>query len=307
MRLWVLPGLIAVMILLTVSLADAQLPNRDRFGSGFNLDPMGVPYSSRYWQGRPKDVVLSLVRKPELTEDQFVLRMTDRHPVSGCVEISNYGFETEYRDIYLDIALHGMIVDMRNQTLDAHFACDRGNKIPVADIILNRQDLLKNQTQQIRMHNGTDTNYYNITLKDHMVKILPDPADIRIIRRFKPHNIPSRKTALVYWFYPLGTVLLWTAEPQYNRETAAKLATFAQTKGLLPLHEIYPDFQSPLIDRRYQYYVDTTGRYADDAAALADGMKIGHIVADKTVYGLVRDETVQEEIAVFARTPGMYD
>lgn len=288
-------------------IAYAQLPNADRYGSGFNLDPEGVPYSGKYWTGLPGDNVISLLRKPELTEDQFILRITDPHPITGCAEISNYAYSTEYREIYLDIKLEGVTVDMRNQPQYAHFQCDQGMKFPVADIVMNRQDLVKNETQQIRLHNRNDTNYYNVTLHDDRILILPDEADRALARRFKPHNIPGKKTSLVYWFYPLGTMVLWIPEAENTPEMRESLRSFAAERGLVPLETVFPDFESPLTNNEYQYFVDTSGDLANSDPDLVNGKPIGTIATKKLVYGLYKDEYEPAEMTVYAKTPGMYE
>jgi len=290
------------------SIAYAQLPNADRYGSGFKFDPNGVPYSNKYWQGHPNSNVISLVRKPELTEDQFILRITDPHPKSGCVDISDYAFKTEYRDLYLDIEILGVTMDMRDQPQYAHFQCDLDAKTPTADIVMNRQDLVKNQTQQIRMHNGTDTNYYNVELYPNKVMVLPDASEAGLVRRFKPHGKAGKKTSLVYWFYPLGTVMLWVpGEEGHKPEMAGKLREFAESKGLVPLETIFSGFESPLTDAKYQYYVDTAGTMTGNDPELADGKPIGTIATTKLVYGLEKDEYEPAEITVYGKTPGMYE
>ncbi|GEM_PF-2272947 len=283
------------------------LPNSDRYGSGFDLDPNGVPYSSKYWEGLPGDNVIALVRKPELTEDQFILRITDRNAITGCAEISDYGFETEYRDIYLDINILGLTVDMRDQPKYAHFQCNQHMQIPTADIVMNRQDLVKNETQQIRMHNENDTNYYNVKLYDNRVMILPDPSDVTVTRRFKPHGMPGKYTSLVYWFYPLGTIMLWVPGEEATPEIIGWLRAFAQEKGLTPLETVYKDFESPMTSKKYQYFVDTAGTMTGNDPGLVDGKPIGAIATTKRIYGLYQDEYEPAEMVVYAKTPGMYE
>lgn len=284
-----------------------QFPNKDRFGSGFHLDRHGVPYSNKYFPNKPESNVISLVRKPELKEDQFILRITDPHMMNGCTNMSDYITSAEYKDMYLDIAIYGNIVDLRDQPQYAHFQCNQQSKVPVADIVLNRSDILKNETQQIRLHNGNDTNYYNIKLGTNKVLILPDSSDVAVTRRFKPHNIPGRKTSLVYWFYPLGTVIMWVPGMENGPAETGKLKAFAKQKGLTPLDTVFPDFKSPLTGDQFHYFVDTAGHFEDDDPDLAYGKPIGNIFIDKQVYGLEKDEIELDELVVYARRPGLYD
>ncbi len=287
--------------------AHAQMPTADRYGSGFALDDSGVPYSNRYFKGKAKDNVISLIRKPELTEDQFVLRITNPYVMNGCIDLSNYSFEAEYKDVYLDIMIDGMVVDMRDQPQYAHYQCDQQAQRPVADIVLNRQDLIKNETRQLRLHNGADTNYYDLTLTDNKVMILPNEADVALTKRFKPHQIQGRKTSLVYWFYPVGTVMLWVPGMEHDSDSLQRIRDFAKSQGLAPLESVYPEFTSPLTNKDYQYFVDTDGRFDDRKADLQDGTRIGSVSLRKKVFGLEKDEIVLDEKPVYAKLPGMYE
>ncbi len=298
---------ICLTIMVFAGMAYAQIPNGGHYHGSAELDDKGEPYSSKYWSGLPNDNVISLVRKPELTEDQFILRITNPYVVNGCAELSNYGYSAEYRDIYLDIAVEGITVDMRSQPQYAHYQCNQNTQMPVADIVMNRQDIISNETQQIRLHNGNDTNYYNVMLSDNMVKILPDSGDVSLARRFKPHHIPGKKTSLLYWFYPIGTIVMWVPGGENDPDITGKLRSFAKTKNLVPLETIYPDFESPLTDTQYQYFVDTTGQFADNNTELVNGKPVGNIFVDKTVYGLEKDEIELGEMTVYAKTPGMYE
>lgn len=294
------------MILALTGAAFAQVPAR-QFGSGPTLDDKGVPYSSQYWSGQPRSNVISLIRKPELTEDQFILRVTNPYAMSGCADLSNYGYSAEYKDVYLDIAIGNMTIDLRNQPRYGHFQCNKKTQVPVADIILNRQDLLDHETRQIRLHGETDANYYTITMSDDRVMILPDEGDAALVQRFSPQNVPGRKTSLIYWFYPVGTVMLWVPGTENDSNTTEKLRAYAKEQGLIPLETIFPDFESPLTRTQYQYFVDTAGHYDENDPALANGKPVGMLSVDKTVFGLEKDEIVLDEKAVYAKLPGMYE
>lgn len=300
-----LPFVVLAVIAMT-GLAYAQLPGKN-VQNGAELDAKGEPYSNQYWSGPPADNVMALVRAPGLTENQFILRLSSPHTVSGCMKLSNYGYMAEYKDAYLDISINDMTVDMRDQPQYAHYQCNQQSQIPSADVILNRQDLVKNETHKIRLHNGSDSNYYNISLTEDRVLILPDESYGGMVKRFKPQNIPGRKTALVYWFYPVGTLILWMPGVEASPSSVEALRAFAASKGLVPMETIIPDFESPLTDERYQYFVDAEGTFDDREDALADGMPIGTLSLEKKVYGLEKDEMILDEKAVYAKRPGTYE
>lgn len=290
---------------MTAGAAYAQLPGRS--GGSTGLDSQGVPYSSKYWKGAPEQSTISLVRKPGLTENQFALRIASPFLVNGCMKLSNFGYMAEFKDGYLDISIEDMTVDMRDQPQYAHYECSQKAQMPMADIVLNRDDLVKNQTQVIRMHNGSDTNYYNITLTDDNVMILPDESYGGMIKRFIPQALPGRKTTLTYWFYPVGTILLWVPGMDDTQKSVEALRAFAKEKGLAPLETVMPAFESPMTKAEYQYFIDTDGTFDDNQDELVDGMAIGDVSFEKTVYGLEKDETVLDKKTVYAKRPGMYE
>jgi len=292
-------------LLLTACVALA-IPTGHVMAQSMNLDADGQPFSSRYYQKSPKENVIALIRKPGLADDQFVLRITDSHPRSGCAKVSDYGYSAEYKDVYLDIAIGPMTIDLRDQPQYAHFECGKQTKMPTADIVINKSDLMQNQVQKIRLHNGPDTNYYTVTFNDDMVKILPDSTSVSRTR-FKPQQIPHKKTSLVYWFYPAGTMIMWVPGMNADDDNMKKLQDFAAAKGLVPLRTIMPGFESPTTKPGLMYFVDTAGHYSEDDPDLHHGKPIGAITTEKMIYGLERDEIELDELAVYAKLPGMYD
>lgn len=292
-------ALLATGFVLAVLSAPPQAQSAD-------LDPDGVPYSSKYYPGSSSSNVIALVRKPGLSEDQFALRITDKYPKTGCAEISNYAYSAEYRDVYLDINLDGLTIDMRNMPQYAHYECSAKNNHPYADIIINKSDLKQNQTQKIRMSNGTTTNYFTVTYTDDMVKILPDSQAVTPTK-FTPQSIPHKKTSLVYWFYPVGTLVMWAPGIEKTKNGITALNNYAERNGLVPLESIMPGFESPSSKKGFVYYVDTSGDLAANNTGLADGTAIGTIKVEKKVYGLEKDEIELDELTVYAKKPGMYD
>ena len=289
------------------STSDAQRPGVDHFGNSTQMDEYGVPYSSKYFKAYPEENMISLIRMPNLNEDQFVLRIADTKAISGCVEMSDFAYFAEYQDIYLDIEIDSMVVDMRDQPQYAHLHCNTKAKTPVADVIINRNELMTNQVEKIRLHNGMNTNYFNVDITKDRVKVLPDLTDLSRNQKFKPGSNPKRNTSLVYWFYPVNTVILWIPEFEPKSDVLEKLDNFAQTKGLVPLEQVIYEFKSPLKDKRFRYYVDTNGSLAEHGDALADGTAIGTIKYEKLVYGLEKDEFELDESPVYAKKPGIYE
>ena len=152
------------------------------------------------------------------------------------------------------------------------------------------------------------TNVFDIMLTHDKLMLRPDPSTTDVTVRFKPLNVPGRKAPLVYWFYPIGTVLIWSPDlDAHDKAGIEKVREFAEDKGLVPLEDIIPDFKSPLADDRYQYFVDTEGKLTGDGGKLRNSAVIGQMNVEKKVYGLEKDEIRLDKVPVYAKTPGMYD
>lgn len=269
-------------------------------------DDQGIKYEGRYVPMIGQFHTISLIRQPYLSDEQLILRISGPEALGGCIEATNFGFEASYTEHYLDITLKPSIFDMRDQPQYAHFECNVLPKLPVADIVMDKQTLIDNGTKTIRFHVQNETNYYNVDVRDDRILILPDSTDVTVNKVFRPHELPMRKSSTIYWFYPMNSLVVWTPqiiEPEKAQEYITK---FAKQNGLIPMDEYYESFKSPLYDKKFMYFVDTAGKFTA-TEGLENGAQIGDITVETVKYGLHGDEPATEEIMIFARKPGLYD
>lgn len=291
---------------ITVPATENHKLATDRPGSGDSYDENGVPYTKKYFQGVGIYHTMALIRKPELGDDQFVIRFALPSTISTCVNISNFGFEASYTEHYMDITLNKITVDARDMPQYAHYECDLRSKMPHADILLDRQTLIDNGTKTLRLHSAERTNYYDLDLTENRVLILPDKTDVQVGKAFRPAKLPMRNASTVYWFYPMGTLVLWSPQETDPKQTQKYIDTFAERHGLVPMTDYIENFKSPLYDKRFQYYVDASGKF-DNVAGIEEGAQIGHTTVETVEYGLHGDEIGTKDIMIYARKPGMYD
>lgn len=269
-------------------------------------DKNGVFYTEKYQPGTPMYNLISLIRKPELADDQFVLRLAAPIMYSGCLDMSDYGSEASFTEFYMDITIKPLTIDSRTQPQYAHFQCDLRNKMPVAEIVMTRQALLDNGTKVLRLHNEERTNYFTVDLTEERVLIMPDNKDVSIDRAFYSHALPTREASTIYWFYPMGTLVVWTPQIVELDKAQEYVETFAKNNGLVPLTNYYEGFKSPLYDKKFMYFVDTAGKF-ENVEGLENGAQIGNITVETVEYGLHGDEPGTEDFMIFARKPGTYD
>ncbi len=296
--------MLAAMICTGSGAAQAQLPVQSGADMLNPYDAQGVPYSNKYKPLLPVRNTISLFRLEGMEPDQFVLRIGHDFSISGCGDFGEYGYKASFAADALEIEITEMMMDMRNQPQYAHIECDTSSQSMHADIALSREMLEQNGTKRIRFNNRRSMNIYKVDLREHRVTLIPDAENLASNRRFIPANIPGRATALTYWFYPPGTVLLWIPDTKRIDDVSSYIESFARDKGLVPLSHKIPSFTSPLNDRSYVYFFDADNRLG---SVSVNGAPVGTVQAARTIYGLHGDEQEMTPLTVFARTPGMFD
>jgi hypothetical protein len=174
------------------------------------------------------------------------------------------------------------------------------------DIILGRDDLIEHGVTSARLQLSKGIDIYDIKVDNEKIQIQPSVSTGGLSVNFQPQKLRNVANPLLHWFYPENTLILSIPDAGPKEDTKARIAGLAQKLGLTPLEEIYPDFRSPLIVQDQYYYVDQKG---DTALKIKPGepAAIGTVTVPKTVYGLVADETVEDDLPVYAHRPGAYE
>jgi hypothetical protein len=174
------------------------------------------------------------------------------------------------------------------------------------DVVLDRDDLIKNNVNTVRLQMGRGIDIYDLSVNEERAIMTPSASTSGITSSSAAQNIPDVINAMTHWFYPENTLILWVPNADPKENLQPKLDEMADKMGLVPLDSIYPDFQSPLLSKNFYYYVDKKG---GTAAKIAAGKpeSIGTVTLLKSRYGLVADETVEDEAIVFARRPDIYE
>lgn len=267
------------------------------------VDSQGQEYSHRYYKKRADRIYLSLVRKQEFDSGQFILRMATGSLFSGCPKLGNLGYQVKFENSVMVVDIGEYTVDMRDLPSASHYACNVSGRTPAAEIPLTKQQLLDQGIKQVEFRNGPFIDKYNLELSDHYVRLKPSDNSIPAAMRHQPQKLSNVSDPLTHWFYPEGTVMLYTpgADPGSGAEEG--LREVADHYGLVPLTEILPSFNSPLTAPGYSYYVDS-GNQLPPSLFEEGGQRIGTTNIHKVVYGLRGDQQVVESLDVFAKPPG---
>lgn len=258
------------------------------------------------FQRQPRNITIALTRRHDLQPDQFVLRMSTQHPISGCPRASGLQHQVRFHGPYMDVNVMDFSLDMHNLPEAPQYDCPMSYQYPSAEIVLSRELLEHNRTSQIRFQSGDQTNYYDVRMNNQMVQLaraeetLPD----RLI--YRPMQVESVDNTLRHWFYPEGTLILSVpgAAPESNLRPA--LDRLARNHGLVPLESVLPGFRSPLLIPHSHYYVDKNGTVSN-MQGIDRGAPLGELTVETQIYGLAGDEYVQRRLPVSARLPGTFE
>jgi hypothetical protein len=283
----------------------ALIPRPPSIERGPAYDNWGQPYSTAYFKKKPRNLTITMLRRPEMKPDQFILRLAIQNLISGCPKLGNLPSKVDFKESSIEITLEDYTVDLRNMTRAPHYACHTRPYTPKADIVLSRDDIAAKGVKQIKLKVGQYTDSYDIDMTAQRIRLMPSSMQ-RSAPMFKPLKFGNILTPLTHWFYPEGTVILYVPGAKEGTDTKEALWAMAKSEGLEPIQEEFIDFKSPQADPRVYYFIDRKGTLSKNAG-IASGVVAGTIPVKKIVYGLEKDEETTEDLQVIARLPSAYE
>ena len=296
----------AVAVLAGAAFAGPAGAQLDQANQNKNYDSDGTPYSSQYKSIYPKGVFVSLMRMPGMPNNMVTLRLGLEHQMSGCPKLSPLASEVQVFPGEMEVLVADYRLDMRDLPQNPHYECAQGQQTPSADIVLSRDDLIANDTKMLRLRFDRKTDIYDVVVTPQSILLMPASNALGQSTYFKPLNVARVENPLKFWFYPENTMILYAPDVDAKTDVSLQIREMAAAQGLEPLETVYPGFRSPVKDPNYFYYVDSKGKYASTVKE-SPGYVVGQIGVEKSVYGLVADEKIVQNIDVYAKRPGTYD
>ncbi|MCB1556012.1 MAG: hypothetical protein KDJ15_01735 [Alphaproteobacteria bacterium] len=246
----------------------------------------------------------ALIHAPGLPEGSFVLRFSVQGvQMTGCPALRNLSHEESFQDIYLTIRLIPPRADTTDLPTAPHLSCGGHVQNPTADIVLSKDMLRAHGARHIMLENGPVMSYLDIHLQDDRVTIRPSETLPSRAGAFSPLKQEGVADPGTLWFYPPGTIMLYSPEATDAHETDSLIRELALRNGIVPLAAYLPDFKAPLARRHAGYYVDKTERYAGHGAPVA----VGTITVPEKTYGLEGDRWTSRTLTVYARDLTAYE
>lgn len=246
---------------------------------------------------KPDKIEVALVKASFMDEDQFGVLMSVPKVVSGCWELSPLQYEATFIDpYYLDIK----VKDYQRtaiETDNVSSGCPSGNKMSTAMMVLNRSDLTKRGTQQIRFSNGVVTDYYDIAMTDRDLSLKPQSMVV-----FKAKNLEGpMKDHMTFGFAGSDRIALHVPMAHKGEDIKAAITRFASQNALTsdadnPMS--YDDSGAPVF-----YFKDISGRMVSSIGE--DGyIDVGSITVGRPYDGPNGRTLTGVPLQVFATLPG---
>lgn len=245
------------------------------------------------------------VRDPADGPQDIRFRVMTPVAVTGCIKIKQPVMEITKSAPNIKVRMTSAEIRMDKSVRYAHFQCDLQNRFAYADILLNRDELISGAYRQLNLQ-GVAGSFSNISLDVNEHRIVATTKPMSPLNPGGSYFVGGGGGIATYWFYPENTIVLNVASREATETTRSAISDIAKNAGLTPLDEVYKDFTPDPYNEQNLYFVDTDGRFAKkmqtDKPVLFDT-----ISASETFYGAQGAYEKPEEVAVFAKLPGVYD
>ena len=246
----------------------------------------------------PTSVNIALVHPNYMEDHQFGIQMSVPDVVSGCFNLSPLEYEANFVDpYYLDIKVkkYRMTTPKGRAELQK---CDLQNKQVSGIMLLDKNDLMRRGTQEIRFSSDAGRDTYKIILTDKSVELVPDSASF-----FKPQGLTGAlKDRIAYNFNDAGAITLHVPMAQDGEDITAQIESFAMSHALAPA-ESGPMLELGDDGGAVYHFKDSSGRFS--SMINEDGYaEIGTISVMRPYDGPEGRTQVPVDLSVFVTRPG---
>ena len=246
----------------------------------------------------PSNINIALVHPNYMEDHQFGIQMSVPDVVSGCFNLSPLEYEANFIDpYYLDIKIkkYRMIMPKGRAELQK---CDLQNKQGAWLLLLDKIDLMRRSTQEIRFSSDAGRDSYKINLTDDMVELVPDSTNF-----FKPQGLTGAlKDRITYNFNGAGAITLQVPMAQDGEDITAQIESFATS------HALAPSESNPMLEVGddggiVYHFKDSSGRFS--SMINEDGYaEIGTISVMRPYDGPEGRTQMPVDLSVFVTRPG---
>lgn len=238
---------------------------------------------------------LYFVRPPGIPANQAVLRLASPLSIHGCVDIIPPKVTMRTNGPVMNIKIQSGDLALDKSVRYAHYQCPQGSNNASADIVLNRDELMRENIKTLTFQTeGGAMDSYNLELSGNRLTLIPKTSYI-----FKPLANSTKTDPLSYTFYPDNTLILYAPGTPKNMDISDQIIGLAQSKGMV-------ESAGGLKTGSSGYFIDQPGTLTTSLAPEANAF-VGNVTVEQTFQGPSGPYIQSNEIPVYARRPGFLD
>lgn len=244
----------------------------------------------------PDKVEVSITHQSYMEDNQFGLQMSVPDLVSGCFKFSPLEYEANFVDPYfLDIKIK-RYRRTAPEGVEAQKQCDSGNKMATALMVLDKEDLIKRGTKEIRFSTTNASDTYKIIIDDAHVELIA-----KSMMAFRVKNTGGEKDRLSYSFSSDKTVALYVPMARPGEDFTQQIIEFARNRAMTPLAEGSVAWGGNGLAT--YYFEDNTGHILAQIGekGYAD---VGKISVNRAADGATGRTDIPVSLSVFVTRPG---
>lgn len=229
---------------------------------------------------------------PQYSENLFIMRLFPSGEVSGCANMRKGSAQTKILMDQLELKVADPIYTVNTrQPRYSQYDCDVSIGGTIIDIPLDRDALIRDNITKIAL----ESRQYGPFMTSEL-KISEEKLEL-----YTPSN--DGGSLVTFWFFSPNDIILHAPNAPTGVNVQLELRQFAQERGLVPLEQVYNDFELPYNALHYALFKNENGDIAGQLEHADDYIKVGSIEKMRILLG--PDGPYQEpfQMDVIARLP----
>lgn len=227
---------------------------------------------------------------PRKSETDFTLRFQAQGVVAGCATMKKGRVPRAQKEMYKNIKDGAKIqylgkrmkIAILDTDLDVkkraprydNYDCKKNHNISFVDIPLNRDDLIKRDTNKIKL----DSIKYG-DFGEHEIDVNED----RLIFKVKTSEGEYWPT---FWFFPANAIVLDATGSKQGENVTEMIREFGISHGLIPMEDVLEGYKLPHTVHNHVFFTDPSGKFINRLDDENTSAFVGKIKPTRTIYGV---------------------
>jgi hypothetical protein len=245
--------------------------------------------------------IFYFVRQPGAGPDEAFLRIITPLALTGCAKLRQPVMKIQENPPLILLSMTDAKMELDKTVRYAHYQCDVRRQYAMADLPLNRANLVEKGIKQIILNTGAGGSR-NLKIEADEHKITVSASGIRT--KGVVSGVPGAGGVSTFWSYPENTIVLTAPATQLSEATKAEITDQAEAAGLVPLTDVIAGFEPSANQADSLYFIDNSGRLKTQINEAEKPVLFETITGSEVYSGANGPYDRPVQIAVFARLPG---